>query len=177
MTAKEAKIKLMRYYLTQGRFISALTEIQLFGGYRADMLVLDKSFISTEIEIKVKLSDLWSELHCIRHWRGDLSKSFGAKRTKHDYYLNRNFEDTNKMFVPNKFYFAVTEDLLADAKKEIEGTPYGLILLREAIGAVFDPQVEIIGKKLHGTPVDKEFLAGNLRRMSWENYNLMTLNN
>lgn len=175
MTAKEAKIKLMWYYLSSGRFISTLTETKLFNGYIADMLVLDVNFISTEIEIKVKLDDLWSELKAIQKWKKLLPLDYPIQKCgKHNYYLEQKFNDCNKEFIPNKFYFAVAgEKLLKDAKKELEGTPYGLIYLPEAIGATFDPQVIIIGKKLHNIPVDKDFLAGNLRRMSWENYNLM----
>jgi hypothetical protein len=173
MTASEAKSKLMWYYLTSGRFISVVTEIKLFNGYIADVLVLDKNFISTEVEIKTNLDDLWSELKCIQKWKGMLSLAYPlAKSSKHRYYLERKFEDTNKFFIPNKFYFAVTENLLEDAKKEIAGTPYGLIYLREAPGAELDPMVIVSGKKLHDNPVDKDFLVGNLRRMSWENYYL-----
>lgn len=150
-----------------------MTEIALFGNYRADVLVVDKGFISTEIEIKTSLSDLWSELRCIQKWKGSLAPTFPtSKGSKHRYYLDRQFVETNKQFVPNKFYFAVTEDLLKDATREIEGTPYGLIYLREAIGAELDPVVVTVGKKLHDNPVDKEFLKGILRRTSWENYNL-----
>lgn len=173
MTAGEAKNKLMWYYLTSGRFVSTVTEIKLFNDYIADILVIDKNFISTEVEIKTNLNDLWSELKCIQKWKGLLKPDHPAKKgSKHHYYLEKNFEDTNKFYIPNKFYFAVTENLLEDAKREIEGTPYGLIYLPEAIGAELDPRVVIVGKRLHDNPVDKEFLAGNLRRMSWENYYL-----
>jgi hypothetical protein len=174
MTASEAKRKIIFHYLTSGTSISAITEPALFNGYRADVLVLDNNFISTEIEIKVNREDLWSELRCIQKWKSILLPSYPTtKGSKHSYYLNQQFLDTNKLRVPNKFYFAVTEDLLEDAKKEIQGTPYGLIYLREAVGADLDPAVVVSGKRLHDNPVDKEFLIHNLRRMSWENYNLM----
>lgn len=177
MTASEAKIKLMWYYLSSGRFISTLTETKLFNGYVADMLVLDKNFVSTEVEIKVNIDDLWSELKGIQKWKKLLPLNYPVQKwSKHNYYLEQNFDDPNKGFIPNKFYFAVTEELLKDAQEEIKGTPYGLILLREAIGAVFDPQVVVQGKKLHDIIVDKDFLAGNLRRMSWENYYLRLKN-
>lgn len=174
MTAKEAKIKLIYYFLSSGRFISTITEPSLFNGFRADILTLDKTFISTEIEIKVNIDDLWSELNCIQKWKGLLRHDYPtAKHSKHYYYLYQQFTDTNKQMIPNKFYFAVTEPLLEDAKKEIEGTPYGLIYLPEAIGASLQPKVIVSAKKLHNNPVDKEFLAANLRRISWENYNLL----
>ncbi len=178
MTSKEAKIKLMYWYLRSGRFISTLTEMQLFSGFIADMVVVDKNFISMEVEIKVSIDDLWTELNCIKKWKKELPLNYPvAKFAKHNTYLEQILKtenNVNQYFIPNKFYFAVTEELLKDAKTELENTPYGLILLREATGAEFDPQVIIQGKKLHDNPLDKEFLAGILRRMSWENYNLLS---
>ncbi len=177
MTAKEAKIKLMYWYLRSGRFIATLTEMQLFSMFIADMVVVDEDFITMEVEIKTSLSDLWTELNCIKKWKKELELNYPtAKFAKHNTYLDQILKtegNTNRYFIPNKFYFAVAgEDLLKDARKELEGTPYGLVFLREATGAVFDPEVIIQGKRLHDNPLDKEFLRGILKRMSWENYNL-----
>lgn len=173
MTADEIKQKLIWYYMTSGTYISAITEPALYGGFRADVLVVHKDFTSVEVEIKTSLADLRTELNCIKKWRGELPLQFPvAKGRKHSYYLGQKCEDANRDFVPNKFCFAVTEELVDIAEKEIAGTPYGLIWVRDKYD---DPKMIVKAKPIHETPVDKKFLSGIMRRQSWENYYLRKL--
>lgn len=120
MTSFEIKMSLIYYFMIQRNYPACVTEYNL-GGYLyiADIVAIDKKMLSHEVEIKVTKADLLSELKAIKSIM-DGNDPDGSKYRKHYNYL-KGFK------IPNKFSFAVPDELVEFTLNEIQNTPYGLI--------------------------------------------------
>lgn len=106
MKATELKTKLLHYWrFTRDNYNYIATEV---GKFKSDVLVSDEKEI---IECETKIT------------RVDLRNDFAKK--KHQIYKNPT--PWYAKWLPNKFYFAVPEDLVAYAVELVEGTNYGVI--------------------------------------------------
>lgn len=107
MTSDEAKTKLLAYWRFERRFPYVATEC---GPYESDVLIADGKQ-TIECEVKVSKADLIKD----------------KKKKKHAIYGKARTRKT----VPNKFYYAVPSELVSEAKKEVEDTPYGVIEIKD----------------------------------------------
>lgn len=112
------KYYILAYYRFQRQYAIAATEVQVFGGFIADVLAGDgKEFV--EVEIKVSKEDFYGD--------------FSHKSEKHTAYLDTTLhvEGTLKekdfLTVPNRFYYGVPKELAKEALGVLKDTPYGLI--------------------------------------------------
>lgn len=118
LTTPEMKYYCLSYFRFQRQFPIAATEVHVFGGYIADVLVSDyKEFI--EAEVKISESDFLSD--------------FSHKESKHTAYLDLSIHktatigDSERKKMPNRFYYAVPKELARFALEHVKDTPYGLM--------------------------------------------------
>lgn len=121
--------------------VFATTEIGLVAGSIADILIINRRYFTTEIEIKTDKQDLKKELNIIRLSLERQSNSIQttkivlnspAKRFKHFYYLGiyeKRLSPPPGEIIPNKYCFAVPEGLIDVAVGGVKNTPYGVISL------------------------------------------------
>lgn len=180
MDSNEAKNFLLNYFLYQRCMPLATTEYNL-NGYLADIFILDHKYRGIEIEIKVSKLDLITELNSIKALLNeDKPKKSAGKYAKHREYLNITgdnerldlFQSMHNNELPNKFSFAVTNDLEEVALDGIKGTPYGLIVLDDGDSWSYRPKVIVQAKLLHDKEFKEDRLLKYLRKLSLENYTL-----
>lgn len=131
------------------------------GHWSADVVGADEKML-VEVEVKVSKSD----------FQRDFTKD------KHRFYLNtfNKIEDKINSYyykwIPNKFYFAVPEDLgeWAAAYLEEKQSPYGLVVIKHSRGGVYpiDKSTDVVrkAKYLHKDPPKKGVFTTILSRMS-----------
>ncbi len=108
MNANEIKTKVLHYWrFTRSGYNYIATEV---GKFKSDVLISNKKEI---IECEVKIS------------KEDLKKEFDKK--KHEIYKKPS--TWYSKWIPNKFYFAVPEEILDIALDITKDTPYGVILV------------------------------------------------
>ncbi len=164
MTSQEAKNWVAGYYLFRRFFPYVATE------YRgADLFVIDDKMMSYEIEIKVSLGDLQTELRTIKYILSGSPKPVPKlkKYIKHMQLLRKGYGFQYKG--PGKFYFAVPGPLIEKAFEVLEHTPYGLIQIGEGFWQCF---VKKRAKKLHDEPVEITNAQSLFRKACTENYYL-----
>lgn len=171
MDSKHIKIRLVDHYLYYGA-VCAVTEFQVFGSYMADVFVVDNNMMPFEIEVKTGEGDLQGELNSIDYYytRNKIENDprYYSKLLKHDGYLRKRY--SNYYITPSRFYFAVPDKLLKQAKEGLSKTPYGLILIPENINLI--PIVVKKGRVLHNNKVDDVFMRDYLKKVSRENLSL-----
>ncbi len=109
MKSTEIKTKILHYYRFHRKFIHIATEI---GPFHSDVLVSNKKEI-IECEVKTCLPDLKNEFN----------------KKKHLFYSRL----INLDYIPNKFFFALPENLIEHAKPLIKNYPYGIIKVSDEI--------------------------------------------
>lgn len=176
MTAEDIKVELYYYYLYKRQFLLVTTEQQLDLGYIMDVWVMDKNYMGIEIEIKVSRSDLMGELNTIN--RIQLSKVHptlypeyqgGCKYRKHKLYLSGTYKTATAL--PNRFYFAVPEELKELALKGIKNTPYGLLVVQKSeYRGAMNTTVIKSAKLIHKGVVGQKIINQTMRRLAGENY-------
>lgn len=183
MTANEAKLLLMEYYLAYS--MPCMTEMELWGMYRADIVAIDQKKTFREVEIKVNKDDLIGELNSIDVLKKDKRPDKSCKKyLKHREYLqhtSKNYKYSSNSLIPNKFYFAVPEKLYDNTKKELgrvlKGTGYGLIFLPSQQYAIFQPRVIERPKNIHNRQISEDEIMKFLLRASRENFREMKKSN
>ena len=156
------------------QFLLANTEQTLNMGI-ADVWVVDKNYMAIEIEIKVSKSDLRTELSCIQRivqmqkepLLYSAEKEGGNKYRKHKRYLTN--KGITSAILPNRFYFAVPEELKETALEVIKETPYGLLVVEGSMHSVY---IIKSGKLLHSGVIGQNTIKDTIRRVCTENYNL-----
>jgi hypothetical protein len=109
MNSSEIKNKLLWYWKWKRQYKFVATEA---GCYNADVLVSNGKEI-IECEVKIDKRDLRNDFKKRKH------VFYSKEKSNHiSYYEN---------FIPNKFFFAVPECLVDEAKLLCEGKPYGVI--------------------------------------------------
>lgn len=179
MTADSIKLNLHHYFLYERNFLMVMTEQTLDIGI-ADILAIDRNFMSREIEIKTGKSDLQQELNSIESCsqnrvEGRIPKNGKcSKLPKHQNYLVR--KRFRNRSIPNRLYFAVPTNLVTTAITGLMNTPYGLIEIVEEVGTAYSIWVKIKTIKkaelLHEEPLSQDFLKQCMRRVSGINYQL-----
>ena len=118
LSTQEMTYYMLHYYRFQRQYPIASTEVNVFGSFIADVLVSDfKEF--TEVEIKISEHDFIAD--------------FSHKSTKHTAYLDSTLNkvatltDSDRKYMPNRFYYAVPKELARFALDNVKDTPYGLI--------------------------------------------------
>ena len=179
MNNNDIKIELSRYYLFERQFLIVTTE-QVGVKGTSDVWVMDKDYMSIEIEIKVSKSDLMTELTTIKnlmlknlHPVLYADKNGGAKWDKHRAYLKKREPHDIPNLLPNRFYFAVPEELVGVALEHIKDTPYGLLMVTGSqYSAACNTKVIKSGKLLHKGLVAQTVIKQTMRRLAFENKNL-----
>lgn len=133
MKSGDIKNYLLRYYVNKGRCL-CIDEYGLGWGI-ADLLVL-KELKLHEIEIKVSIADLRSELNAIKAIQSnDYSKQNCNKIPKLRYYMNIDGIKNHTLLYskPNKFSYAVPLELYKKHEEEIRSvldkTPFGILII------------------------------------------------
>jgi len=165
----------MRYYLFE-RGSSASFEMTIYGYYVADFIAINNNNYLTEVEVKVDKNDLAGELRSIECILENKPRDKGcSKFSKHKEYLNPSSDDeySQRHLVekrPSQFYFAIPKYLEEQAIKTIKKTNYGLIVVGE------NGSIDIVkkAKKIHNNKISELFFIKFLRKMSFENYKLLT---
>lgn len=118
LTTPEMKYHVLHYYRFQRQFSIAATEVGVFGSYIADVLASDfKEFVEAEIKIS----------------EGDFISDFQHKSAKHTAYLDSTLnkvatlKESDRKYMPNRFYYAVPKELARFALENVKDTPYGLL--------------------------------------------------
>lgn len=176
MNAKEIKAAILWWMLYKLHFMAAVTE---YGGVgtmgNADLFGILDSGYTVEFEVKCAKADLAGELKSIKLLTDEVEREKGrdwiqkagsyAKLDKHARYLNRippgempwgHREATFEM-VPNRFYFAVTPELVAYATESLKGTPYGLYSVSEA-GTECVKRADLLHKNRAGEEIRNKIL-------------------
>lgn len=147
MNSEEIKLAILDYLRYKRQYIYVATEV---GDYNSDVLAVDKK---NTIEVEVKTS------------KSDLRKD--RKKRKHRRYKERRSYEG----IPNKFYFAVEEELKEAAIRECESLNpnYGVIVVSKTKWKhKYEVSIVRNAKVIHrGTPTEnmKNILA---KRMSSE---------
>ncbi len=112
------KYYVLAYFRFQRQYPIAATEVNVFSSFIADVLASDhKEFV--EVEIKISEQDFLSD--------------FEHKSLKHSAYLDSTLhkvatlKDSDRKFMPTRFYYAVPFQMHKFALEYIKDTPYGLI--------------------------------------------------
>ena len=128
MKSQEVKVAILEE-LVYGSYLAAVTE---YCG--ADVYGITQSLYSHEIEVKVSKADLMSELYAIKEVLDDDSSYMKrSKGHKHYYYLKRPGNILSQFYrPPNRFSFAVPNDLVEIARQYLKDTPYGLYEMHDA---------------------------------------------
>lgn len=180
ITANEAKKALLHFFLYgHGRYL-AMTEYRF-----ADVFALTRNWYGEEVEIKVDKWDLKKELDIVSWCMGLGPRRPGNfnKTWKHSKYLEcaghkleRDYYNGDNKDIPNRFYFAVVEELEGMALAGTAHVPYGVIVMTRR-GTGKDAWIDIrIAKKainLHGTKVEQETLMPVMRKVCTETLNVM----
>lgn len=173
MGAKAFKQLLSSYFLWKRNYLYVATEMTL-NSHVADLITTDKDLMLMEVEIKCSRSDLVCELRAIRKalkldFTGNMSEGVTSKNLKHhNQIMVYNGFVIHFFICPNKFYFAVPDFLLSIAKEYLQGTPYGIILVKEGKDGFV--KIEKRAKYLHKKGLDKETIKKLLRKVSIENH-------
>lgn len=147
-------------------------------GYRgvdgiADIFSVSDALFSYEFEIKVNKGDLQGELRSIREiyyptpeWDREEDpipprQYCMPKLSKHKNYLDHESFGVR----PNRFFFAVTSDLLHLAVSELKNTPYGVIELNENF---WECAVRKKSKALHDEEISTDVLHHMVKKSSLE---------
>lgn len=122
-TAYELKYIVCRYLLYRRNYKYAFTEWMNEG----DVIGLTKAMYPTEVEIKVSMSDLKSELKAMQGERGNNSWN---KVHKHKMYLEPETERYHWNRPPKYFYLCVPDYLEEIAMAGVQDLPYGVLVAR-----------------------------------------------
>jgi hypothetical protein len=177
-TSKFFKIEIGTNLLYQRNYLGVFTE------YRgADLFGIKRSLYTTEIEIKTSKHDLQSEIRSIDYAKnGGVGYGYAGgklnKYSKHLGYLKEQkdgvYGNWYKMHVPNEFYFAVPSNLVIDAIKGTDGTPYGVISIGKYKGG-YQNKHEFWGinyykkaEKIHKVKITHEEMILLIRKASTE---------
>ena len=173
MDSQQAKLAVINYLLFDKQFIACFTE----SFNNSDVLGVNRSFYTTEVEVKTRREDLLNELYTIE---GVVKKDLEMKRKsrqrstkwyKHEEYLS----DANafpagplgtKMFVPNYFYLAFPKELM-DHRLHGLDQRYGIMIIENGVVRVEREAMKLNTFKI--TPEDGWKLT---KKASWENYYL-----
>lgn len=109
MNSSEMKAKVLHYLRFKRRFLFVATEA---GTFNSDVLA-SNGYEIVEVEVKISKQDLKNEF----------------KKKKHRVYANPT--PWYKNLLPNRFFFAVPECLVDDAKELCKGTKYGVMVVYE----------------------------------------------
>ncbi len=158
------KIITMDYFRHNRQFELVATEYRLRvlkKLFYADVIALnDKEFI--ELEIKINKKDLYIEND--------------TKKLKHSFYKNGQQNIDKNYFIPNRFYFVLTEDMCRDREVisyiNSLNKNYGIIKIR-----IWDDKlvsIDIIknGKLLHKNKPSKNLIEKINKKISAENISL-----
>lgn len=184
MTALELKNALAKEHLLNLHRLAVITESSLF--FNADVVSLTPSLFTQEFEIKTSVADLRREacmIEMAKEWIADVPLSNKritsySKLMKHRHYMAL---DNPKITVPNEYSFFVPEDLEEDARKAVQGTPYGVCLLHKSIvregwygmQTYLDPfHWAIKPRRLHTDKLSDANFRKIMRRVSVESYYL-----
>ena len=110
MDSFEMKIKLLHYWRFKRRYMWTATEV---GRFNSDVLASDGKHI-VECEVKTTFQDL----------KNDFKKTV-QNRKKHEIYSAPTVWYSK--YLPNKFYFAIPEELTIEAKSFLKDTSNGII--------------------------------------------------
>ncbi len=160
MTSQEVKVELLRTLILDKHNIIAVTE----GMNSSDVLGVTKALYTAEYEVKVDKNDLLGEIKDIKCVLNGVVQQPCRNRNKvykHDKYIGKYFGI--KGFVPNRFYFAVPNDLMEIAVAGVENTPYGVVTVGDYYTG-YNNQV-----KVWGYSVRKEAQMLNKDKLSTEN--------
>ena len=175
MKSPEAKTRVMQYLLWDKNYHAAFTES--LGN--SDVFGINRSFYTTEIEIKTSREDLLNELYTIEcvitKDNGMMSKlrQRNTKYFKHGSYLGNSYIPGD--FRPNKFYFAIPEELVDHRLHTLDKTPYGVLVIRNPISTPPAPQshyfIEVYREatKIHKDKIKPEIMIKLLRKATTEN--------
>ena len=133
MNSVEIKTKVLYYWrFNRKGYDYIATEV---GKFNSDILVSNSREI-IECEIKTSKYDL----------KNDFKKTSRSGIPKHSLYANPT--KYYSQWIPNKFYFAVDEDLVDYALDSVKDTPYGVILVssKKIIPSNKDTYCKIIRK-------------------------------
>jgi hypothetical protein len=164
MTSQEAKNWVAGYYLFRRFFPYVVTE---YGG--ADIFALDGNMKSIEVEIKVNMGDLQTELRTIKHLLGIKIVAREKVKNLNKWLKHHDLLNGVGRRGPSRFYFAVPEPLIEKALKVLIHTPYGLIQIGEGFWQCF---VKKRAKKLHDESVEIINAQSLFRKACTENYYL-----
>ena len=118
MTSKHVTGVLLRYWIKGKAVIPNYTGRGANG--ESDLYLLTKSGYPEEIEIKVSIADFRRE--------------FKTKGFKHNG-LNAEYREYQYYIFPRRYWFAVPDCIADQVEKELEGTIYGLIVVKHTPGS------------------------------------------
>lgn len=145
MDSNEIKVKLLHYWRYNRRYKYFATE---YGRFDADVMVSDGKE-QIECEVKVSAQDLKNDL----------------KKKKHQYYQEASHTTYYwQKWIPNKFFFAVPEELLNTAIETAKPYGYGVVLVNSKELSLFKqrkPYVKIAmnAKVIHSYFSDKSIYS------------------
>lgn len=115
--ALRMKFEALKWLRLEQRCMFIATEV---GAYNADVLGINEEKM-VEVEVKVSMADLKNDF----------------KKHKHITYSGRYGTEHETQWIPTQFYFAVTEEIVAEAKAFLESDrgerskSYGIICLKD----------------------------------------------
>lgn len=140
MKSRDIKPLLIQYLILVKKCLVAKTEFY----NHADVFGVTKQHYGIEIEIKTAITDFRNELKTIRyilnpesdmgygHYRSiDGTEHYYQKFDKHRSYL---WDEADHSPRPRYFYFAVPEEMMMIAHRNLVGSPYGLLIIYERNG-------------------------------------------
>lgn len=162
MDNQQNKLSVIEFLLLERNFIACFTET--ING--ADVFGINRSYYTTEVEVKSRREDLLNELHTINAVMGVATSNLRQRATKfqkHATYLGTK-DAVPELPIPNQFYIAFPKEIM-DHRLHGLDLRYGILTIDEG-------KVTVVreAQKLHTQKIDIEYAWKLVRKASYENY-------
>lgn len=158
MTSHEIKGAILQWLRYDRQFHYVATEVASF--HSADVLAAKAGEV-VEVEVKISRFD----------FRADFKKGKHATYTRKMEYPDSELPLGKWERIPNRFYFAVPDALVAEVEPLVAGKPYGLLVIKPILtsdGARIEVTCKKPAKRIHKQPPDAQVLQELAARMSSE---------